>query len=46
MLLGSLKAQDMAKLLIILYVLGGIVGAFFGVNLDFWSGTSGAGAGG
>ena len=46
MLLGSLKAQDMAKLIIIMYVLVGVAAAVFGVNLDFWSGTGAAGAGG
>lgn len=43
LLLGSLKAQDAAKLLIILYVLLGVVTSFFGVNLDFWAAPSGAG---
>ena len=46
MLLGSLKAQDMAKLILILYMLAGVAAAWFGVNLDFWSATAAAGAGG
>jgi hypothetical protein len=45
MLLGSLKAQDMAKVLIIAFLVVGIAAAFFGVNLDFWSGTVAGGGG-
>lgn len=38
LLLGSLKAQDMAKLLIILFLVIGVVAGFLGVHLDFWGG--------
>jgi hypothetical protein len=41
LLLGSLKAQDLAKLILLLYVLIGVAAAFAGVNLDLW--TAGAG---
>ncbi len=37
LLLGSLKAQDMAKLLIIVFIVLGVVGGFLGVSLDFWT---------
>jgi hypothetical protein len=38
LLLGSLKAQDVAKLLIMLYTVAGVIAAFMGVKLDFWTG--------
>ncbi len=43
LLLGSLKAQDMAKLIIIVYLIAGVAAGFLGVSLDFWSGTGAAG---
>jgi len=41
LLLGSLKAQDAAKLLIIVYVVIGVVAAFLNLKLDFWTGQGG-----
>jgi hypothetical protein len=38
LLLGSLKAQDLAKLFIILFILIGVVAGFLGLDLDFWGG--------
>jgi hypothetical protein len=43
LLLGSLKAQDMAKLLIIVYLIAGVAAGFLGVSLDFWAGAGAAG---
>jgi hypothetical protein len=40
-LLGSLKAQDAAKLLIIVYIVLGIIAAFMNLHLDFWTGQGG-----
>lgn len=41
LLLASLKAQDMAKLLIMITIVAGAIAAFFGVSLDFWTGQGG-----
>jgi hypothetical protein len=43
LLLGSLKAQDMAKLIIIVYLIAGVAAGFLGFSLDFWSGPGAAG---
>jgi hypothetical protein len=38
LLLGSLKAQDIAKLLMILFIVIGVVLGFMGIHIDFWAG--------